>query len=71
VAYVLLIERMERRVLADRQALLSRGITDGLPSVDEEQAAFDAYLISEAQTAEQMTPTQLALHEELVALGVA
>jgi hypothetical protein len=65
---------MERRVLADRQALLSRGIVDGLPDVDVEQAKFDAWLESEpdgAAPAGAMTPEQVAQHEERIALGVA
>jgi hypothetical protein len=72
VVYVLRIEQLERRVLADRQALLSRGVVEGLPEFDEEQAAFDAWLESEPnEERAALSPADLAKLEELTALGVA
>lgn len=68
---MLRVEQLERRVLADRQALLSRGVTEGLPTLEREQEAFDDWLLGEPPTVAAMTPEQLERHEELVALGVA
>ena len=71
LVYVLRVEQLERRVLADRQALLSRGVVDGLPEFDEEQAAFDEWLVSEPEERAALSPADLAKLEELTALGVA
>jgi hypothetical protein len=71
LVYVIRVEQLERRVLADRQALLSRGVVEGLPEFDSEQEAFDAWLVSEPADRTEMSPADLARFEELAALGVA
>jgi hypothetical protein len=68
---VLLIEQLERQALADRQALLSRGITDDLPTAFSEQQRFDAWLTAEPEARDAMAPADVAKLEELIALGVA
>lgn len=65
------VEQLERQVLADRQALLSRGVAENLPSIDSEQARFDEWLEAEPQQRPEMTPADLERFEELTALGVA
>jgi hypothetical protein len=71
VAYVLLVEQLERRVLADRQALVARGVSEDLPTPGVEQARFDEFLTSEQRRPEAMTEAEIARNEELTALGVA
>lgn len=73
MAYLLLIEQLERRVLADRQALIARGVSEQLPEFQVEQAALDARLVAEPTVtpAEHFSVEQIEKLEELRALGVA
>lgn len=62
---------MERRVLADRQGLIARGVSENLPTLGLEQAAFDVALEAEP---ERLAPLSLAESEQMElrrALGVA
>ena len=68
---MLLVEQLERRVLADRQALLARGVVEGLPSPGAEQANFDAWLQAEPEAVAELTPADIEKRDELRALGVA
>jgi hypothetical protein len=68
---VLLVEQLERLALADRQALLVRGVTEDLPSVLSAQRRFDEWLTAKPEPIEAMTPEQIARREELMAMGVA
>lgn len=68
---MLLVEQLERQALADRQALLVRGVTDDLPSVFSEHERFDAWLNAEPEQRQAMSPADLIKLEELTALGVA
>jgi len=68
---VVVVEQLERQALADRQALIGRGLVEELPTVFTAQQHFDEWLVSEQKSAQAMTPEQLARHEELVAMGVA
>ena len=51
IAYVLLVERMERQVLSERQvaAVLASGGAENIemPQMDEARAEFDAALVAE------------------------
>lgn len=68
---MLVVEQLQRQALADRQALLSRGITEDLPTTLSAQQHFDDWLLAEREPAEPLTPEQLERREELLALGVA
>jgi hypothetical protein len=65
---VLLLDKWERQALADRQALLTRGLTEGLPSLGAAQEAFDAALCAEPKRLEAVDSEQMELRR---ALGVA
>lgn len=67
---MLIVEQLERQTLADRQALLARGVAEDLPTVLSAQQHFDEWLAGE-QEDEPLTPEQVARREELMALGVA
>ena len=71
LAYVLLIEQLERQALADRQALLVRGVTEDLPSAFSEQQRFDAWLQAEAEAVTPPTGLEVNEQELRMALGVA
>jgi hypothetical protein len=69
LAYVLLLDKWERQALADRQALIARGVDEGLPTLAETQQR-----LNEALTAEPK-PVVVAVDDEQMelrrALGVA
>jgi hypothetical protein len=67
---VLVVEQVQRQAMADRQALLARGVTEDLPTVLSAQQHFDDWLTAEEEPAELLTPEQVARREELMALGV-
>ena len=62
---------MERQALADRQALISRGVGEDLPTSFSEQQRFDEWLEAESQERAPLTGTDLAEMELRMALGVA
>lgn len=68
---MLVVGQLERQALADRQALLARGVVEDLPTIFSAQQHFDDWLVAEQQPAQAMTPEQVARREELMALGVA
>ncbi len=71
MAYVVLLDERERQVLADRQGLIARGTTEGLPSFRAEVQRIDEALAAEPQAvdpAKQISPEQMELRR---ALGVA
>ena len=68
---MVLVEQIERRTLADRQALLSRGVTENLPTLGAEQDAFDAWLCEEPKPRAELSPAELEQLELRIALGVA
>jgi hypothetical protein len=68
---VLLIEQLERQALADRQALLSRGVTEELPTAYSEQRRFDAWLEAEPEKVQPLAGVELDEQELRMALGVA
>ena len=68
---MLLVEQLERRVLADRQALIARGIGENLPTRGVEQANLDSWLVEEPKPLERLSPAELEKLDELRALGVA
>lgn len=71
VAHVLLIERVERQALADRQIAALEAVMGGkggdLPTVGDAVAAFDAALLAEPAVRVQVSDDQAALRR---ALGV-
>lgn len=69
MAYVLLLDKWERQALADRQALITRGVTDDLPSLAGAQAKLDAALEAEPQA--PGAGLSVEEYELRVALGVA
>lgn len=69
--YVIRLEQLERQVLADRQALITRGVSEGLPTLDSEQERFDAWLVAEPAERPVMTDADVEQLELRVALGVA
>jgi hypothetical protein len=71
LSYLLQVEQIERRVLADRQALIARGLSENLPTFGVEQAAFNEWLVSEPERLEPMTVEQVEKSELLRSLGVA
>jgi hypothetical protein len=66
VAYVLLVERLERQYLVDRQVLLMRGGEP--PPFDQQQQLLDESLEAEPQTVQDIDDEQWELRR---ALGVA
>ncbi len=72
LAYLLLLERLERQVLADRQIaalqLVMSGEGGDLPTLQETREAFDAALVAEPQQGTQVDAEQMELRR---ALGVA
>jgi hypothetical protein len=71
LAYVVLLEERERQTLADRQALIARGVVEDLPSFRAEQQRIDEALAAEPKPADagkQISPEQMELRR---ALGVA
>lgn len=68
VAYVLLVEQTERRVLADRGGLIARGVAEDLPALNEAQARLDEALASEPVAVQSVDSNEYRLR---VALGVA
>jgi hypothetical protein len=65
------VEQLERRVLTDRQALIGRVEPAQLPSFPVEQAALDAWLISEPTHVAALSVEEVEQLEERRALGVA
>jgi hypothetical protein len=68
VVYVVLLEQHERQTLADRQALIARGITEGLPTIRAEQERIDKTLAAEPRPGKQADPELMEFRR---ALGVA
>lgn len=72
MAYVLLLDRLERQVLADRQVAALQAVMSGqggdLPSFDEQRARFDALLTEEPKALTVVDREQWELRR---ALGVA
>jgi hypothetical protein len=65
---VLLLDQWERQTLADRQALLSQGIGDDLPTLVQAQTRLDEALAAEPKRLEAVDSEQMELRR---ALGVA
>jgi hypothetical protein len=65
---VLLLDQWERQTLADRQALLSQGIGDDLPTLVQAQVRLDEALAAEPKRLEAVDSEQMELRR---ALGVA
>lgn len=68
VAYVLLVEQVERRVLADRSGLIARGAVEDLPTLHEAQYRLDEVLAAEPVPVQRVDSEQFRLRR---ALGVA
>ena len=68
LSYVLILDQLERQMLADRQALIASGVRDDLPNLPQVQESLDARLHAEP---EPMAPVDYERLELLQALGVA
>ena len=68
MAYVLLVEQTERRVLADRTGLIARGVGEDLPALYTAQERLDEALAAEPVPVQAVDSEQYRLR---VALGVA
>jgi hypothetical protein len=65
---VLLLDKWERQALADRQGLISRGVSEDLPTLAEAQESLDEALTAEPKRLEAVDSEQMELRR---ALGVA
>jgi hypothetical protein len=68
LAYVLLLENWQRQAIADRQALVSRGVSEQLPTFALAQVRLDEVLEAEPVAAKHIDAEQMELR---IALGVA